>query len=132
MHGFPTYCAYHHGINRGYHHLAARGIVKNRQSGDKPEVGEGRGLNPIMSLPFSLLILGIFAGASAMAANWDIRVSQFPLAVAIPGTALALFAIYIDVKALNRVRKTTTDWSSMLWRHPNWQCCQNRLGLSPQ
>ena len=93
--------------------LAARGIVKNRQSGDKPEVGEGRGLNPIMSLPFSLLILGIFAGASAMAANWDIRVSQFPLAVAIPGTALALIAIYIDVKALNRVRKTTTDWSSM-------------------
>jgi TctA family transporter len=93
--------------------LAARGIVKNRQSGDKPEVGEGRGLNPIMSLPFSLLILSIFAGASAMASNWDIRVSQFPLAVAIPGAALALFAIYIDVKALNRVRKTATDWSSM-------------------
>ena len=94
--------------------LAARGVVKNRQSGDTQEVGEGRGFNPILSLPFSLIVFGVFMGAIVIAADWDVRVSQFPLAVGVPGAALALLAVYMDGKALSRVRSNAADWLSVV------------------
>ena len=94
--------------------LAARGIVKNRQTKDTQEAGEGRGFNPIVSLPFSIIVLCVFVGSVYIAADWDIRVSQFPLAVGVPGALLALVAIYIDGKALSRVRINALDWLSVL------------------
>ncbi|MAI11755.1 MAG: hypothetical protein CBD27_07005 [Rhodospirillaceae bacterium TMED167] len=94
--------------------LAARGIVKNRQTKDTQEAGEGRGFNPIVSLPFSIIVLCVFVSSVYIAADWDIRVSQFPLAVGVPGALLALVAIYIDGKALSRVRINALDWLSVL------------------
>ena len=49
-----------------------------------------------------------------MAAEWDIRVSQFPLAVAVPGAALSLLAVYIDGRSLSRVRTNAADWGGVL------------------
>ena len=94
--------------------LAARGIVKNRQTKDTQETGEGRGFNPVVSLPFSIIVLCVFVGSVYIAADWDIRVSQFPLAVGVPGALLALLAIYIDGKALSRVRINASDWLTVL------------------
>ena len=94
--------------------LAARGIVKNRQTKDTQEAGEGRGFNPVVSLPFSIFVLCVFVGSVYIAADWDIRVSQFPLAVGVPGALLALLAIYIDGKALSRARINASDWLSVL------------------
>ena len=94
--------------------LAARGIVKNRQTKDTQEAGEGRGFNPVVSLPFSIIVLCVFVGSVYIAADWDIRVSQFPLAVGVPGAFLALLAIYIDGKALSRARINASDWLSVL------------------
>ena len=94
--------------------LAARGIVKNRQTKDTQEAGEGRGFNPVVSLPFSSVVLCVFVGSVYIAADWDIRVSQFPLAVSVPGALLALLAIYIDGRALSRARINASDWLSVL------------------
>ena len=94
--------------------LAARGIVKNRQTKDTQEAGEGRGFNPVVSLPFSVIVLCVFVGSVYIAADWDIRVSQFPLAVSVPGSLLALLAIYIDGRALSRARINASDWLSVL------------------
>ena len=94
--------------------LAARGIVKNRQTKDTQEAGEGRGFNPVVSLPFSIIVLCVFVGSVYIAADWDIRVSQFPLAVSVPGALLALLAIYFDGKALSRARINASDWLSVL------------------
>ena len=94
--------------------LAARGIVKNRQTKDTQEAGEGRGFNPVVSLPFSIIVLCVFVGSVYIAADWDIRVSQFPLAVSVPGSLLALLAIYIDGRALSRARINASDWLSVL------------------
>ena len=94
--------------------LAARGIVKNRQTKDTQEAGEGRGFNPVVSLPFSIIVLCVFVGSVYIAADWDIRVSQFPLAVGLPGALLALLAIYIDGEALSRARINASDWLSVL------------------
>ena len=95
--------------------LAARGVVKNKQAEDKSEAGEGRGFNPVMSLPFSIAILILFAGAIVMAFEWDnVEVHMFPFAIAIPGACLAALAVFGDSRAFARVRARTAGFGQML------------------
>ena len=85
--------------------LAARGVVKNKQSEDIAEAGEGRGFNPAMSLPFSLVIILVFAAAILQATEWENpEVNMFPFSIAIPGVVLAAIAAFDDGRAFGRVR----------------------------
>lgn len=94
--------------------LAARGVVKNKQSEDKAEAGEGRGFNPAMSLPFSLVTIFVFAAAIIMATEWENpEVNMFPFSIAIPGVVLAAMAAFSDGRAFGRVRAQSQSLGAM-------------------
>lgn len=75
--------------------FAVRGITKNKTA-NAPTQGEGGERNPLISLPFSLLMLALFAWAYAEAQQWPDTVRQFPSAAAIPGGAMVLFVLLFD------------------------------------
>lgn len=75
--------------------FAVRGITKNLAA-DAPAQGEGRERNPLVSLPFSLLMLALFVWAYAEAQQWPDTVRQFPSAAAIPGGVMVLFVLLFD------------------------------------
>ena len=94
--------------------LAARGVVKNKQSEDIAEAGEGRGFNPAMSLPFSLVIIFVFAAAILQATEWENpEVNMFPFSIAIPGVVLAAIAAFDDGRAFGRVRAQSRSLGAM-------------------
>ncbi len=93
--------------------LAARGIVKNRQAEDGSEQGEGRGFNPLFSLPFSLVVFAIFTYAVTLAFGWSLNVGQFPIAIGVPGIALAGLAVFHDASAYRRIRSEKASFSEM-------------------
>ena len=94
--------------------LAARGVVKNKQSEDIAEAGEGRGFNPAMSLPFSLVIILVFAAAILQATEWENpEVNMFPFSIAIPGVVLAAIAAFDDGRAFGRVRAQSRSLGAM-------------------
>ena len=93
--------------------LAARGIVKNRQAEEGGEQGEGRGFNPLFSLPFSLLVFAIFAYAVILAFGWPLNVGQFPIAIGVPGIALAGLAVFHDASAYRRIRSGKSSFGEM-------------------
>ena len=96
--------------------LAARGITKSKPveegaRGDEPITGEGAARSPLISLPFSILMLILFVWAWYEAARghdvgaeyepepWPDAVMQFPLVGAIPGVILAFVIIINDGRA---------------------------------
>ena len=94
--------------------LAARGVVKNKQSEDIAEAGEGRGFNPAMSLPFSLVTIFVFAAAILQAREWENpEVNMFPFSIAIPGVVLAAIAAFNDGRAFGRVRAQSQSLGAM-------------------
>ena len=93
--------------------LAARGITKNKRpqeiaEGVEPVIGEGAERNPMISLPFAILLFLLFTWAWWEATRghdvgpeyelepWPTSVSQFPLVAVIPGIILVFFALLKD------------------------------------
>ncbi|MDE0032240.1 MAG: tripartite tricarboxylate transporter permease [Deltaproteobacteria bacterium] len=80
--------------------FAARGIARNRKLDDRQAGGEGTEVNPIVSLPLSLFLSAVFAYAVWVSPGWPPSARQFPMAIAVPGLALALGTLLIDVRQL--------------------------------
>lgn len=85
--------------------FAAWNIVKQRRSTNPKVAGEGSERNPAISLPFSVILLVMFAWMAVDSLQWPLEVKQFPLGVALPATALALWCALTDTRGLMAVRR---------------------------
>ncbi|TDJ63188.1 MAG: hypothetical protein E2O36_03650 [Proteobacteria bacterium] len=100
--------------------LAVSGIVKKKQQQakeiekiDPGDEGEGNANNPLISLPFGILLAIMFIWAGFEAQPWEEEVKQFPVAVAFPAAILTLAAIFYDVRNVLAERRRATGWSAV-------------------
>jgi putative tricarboxylic transport membrane protein len=79
---------------------SVRGMAKNKKAAPEEQFqGDASEQNPIMSLPFSVLLLVLFPLAGWLSLEWPETVRQFPMLAAVPGGVLALFAVFGDGRA---------------------------------
>ena len=90
--------------------LAVRGFKGKRGYVDRAdEQGEGRVSNPVMSLPFALVLVSCFVYATITAAEWPEEVGLFPTVVAVPGIILAGIACFQDVQGIKNFLRNKTN-----------------------
>ena len=92
---------------------AVRGLSKNIKKDEnkkEPTTGEGAERSPMISLPFSILLLLLFSwamweatrghnvGAEYVPEPWPLEVSQFPIVAIVTGFILVFFVIMKDCK----------------------------------
>lgn len=98
--------------------FAVWNVIKRRRSSDNKVVGEGAERSPILSLPFAVILFVMFSWMAIESLQWPLEVKQFPLAVALPATVLALWSIITDSKDLSAVRRKSgnlvSDGASLL------------------
>ncbi len=79
--------------------FATRNIAKNKKTNEANVVdGEGSERNPLVSLPFSIILFSLFVWAAVESLQWPASVKQFPLTTTIPGAILVFFSILGDFK----------------------------------
>ena len=93
---------------------AVRGLSKNikkDENKEEPVTGEGAERSPMISLPFSILLLLLFSwamwettrghnvGAEYVPEPWPLEVSQFPIVTIVTGFILVFFVIIKDWRA---------------------------------
>ncbi len=87
--------------------LAARGIAGSKRAGeDTPVTGEGAERNPMISLPFAILLFALFIWSLIESHGWPNSVKQFPITAALPGALMVLFVINQDGRSyLQEIRE---------------------------
>ena len=97
--------------------LAARGIAGTKRAGaDSPETGEGAERNPMISLPFAILLFVLFIWSLIESHGWPNSVKQFPITAALPGALMVLFVIVQDGRSyLKEIREHGSF--SRAWSH---------------
>lgn len=79
--------------------------VKDRES-RRPDEIDDPDKNPVASLPFTILLIGLFLFAGLESLGWPSQLRQFPITIAIPGFVLSLFVFRSDVRDyFNRLGK---------------------------
>jgi len=95
--------------------LAVRGFKGRRgYANSTDEQGEGRVSNPVMSLPFALVLVSCFVYATITAAEWPEEVGLFPIVVAVPGLMLAGIACFKDVQGIRDFLREKTTLPAVL------------------
>lgn len=89
--------------------LAARAIAKQKRS-KSSDSNSGSEKNPAVSLPLSILLLGLFIWAGYSASHWPMVVKQFPLLIAVPGALLTLFVVLRDSAGLLAGKRDLGTW----------------------
>jgi len=89
--------------------LAVRGIARDKSAGTIA-AGEASEKNPVVSLPFSLLLFVGFAWAAYAALDWPPPVRQFPLMISGSGVLLSLAVIIRDLLHLLATKKGLGTW----------------------
>lgn len=91
--------------------LSIRGMRRTKRAREAdPEMrGEGSDRNPVVSLPFSIALIGLFLYAGLASLEWPSQVRQFPITIAIPGLFLSLAAFGIDWRDFVRLRETVEE-----------------------
>jgi putative tricarboxylic transport membrane protein len=83
--------------------LVIRGIIKHKRLGEAPSQGEGAARNPVFSLPFAIVLFGVFICSALLASDWPRMVRMFPFLLACSGAVLVFFTLYHDTQALRSV-----------------------------
>ena len=89
--------------------LSARGITKNKENQkdgdmDDPAIkapqegGEGGAKNPMISLPFSVLLFVVFVWSGFKAFGWPESVNEFPILATVPGAIMVFAVILLETK----------------------------------
>ena len=87
--------------------LSVRGITKNRAAqkevvADDPaakgrqEASEGGAKNPLISLPFTIVLFALFLWAGVQAFEWPESVNEFPIMATVPGGVMLFFVLFFD------------------------------------
>ena len=102
--------------------FAVSGIVKRKQqqarqteasptdADAEDEGGEGSEKNPLISLPFAIIMAVMFVWAGIEAQPWDEEVKQFPVTIAFPAALLTIAIIFHDTRALLVERVKAASW----------------------
>lgn len=93
--------------------LAIRGVAREKLAGKIP-VGETSESNPAVSLPISIVLLGLFVWAGFTSLSWPPPVRQFPLLITIPGALLSLIVVTRDLVKLFAAKSAAGSWNLML------------------
>jgi len=87
---------------------AWRRNAKNRKAGDVKEVGDSvDARNPAIALPFDILLLVVFAGATILAFGWTPAARFMPLIATVPALCFMIFVILRDLRDLRAVREAS-------------------------
>tara|TARA_B100000315_G_scaffold251274_1_gene285768 strand:+ start:4652 stop:6706 length:2055 start_codon:yes stop_codon:yes gene_type:complete len=103
--------------------FAVSGIVKRKQQQARQteastvdaddEGGEGSEKNPLISLPFAVIMAVMFVWAGIEAQPWEEEVKQFPVTIAIPAALLTFAIIFHDARALLAERFNAGNWAGV-------------------
>ncbi len=93
--------------------LAIRGVARQKLTG-KVTTSEADESNPVISLPCSMLLFGVFVWAGVTALDWPPPVRQFPLLISVPGALLSLVVIIRDLVHVFETKKGAGTWKLTL------------------
>jgi putative tricarboxylic transport membrane protein len=85
--------------------LATKGIIKGKKSKGDPAHGEGAQKNPVVSLPFTFVLLFVFVWAGIESLKWPAFAWEFPIAISFPAALMVIITLIKDTREFIVERK---------------------------
>ncbi len=94
--------------------LAAKRGMKKKDKSQELKHGEGTQKNAVLSLPFSVLLLLLFAWAALEALKWPAFAWEFPFAISLTAALMALCTSTTDTREFRAECKASTSLGSYI------------------